>query len=259
MKQIISKNNQSYKELLCLKKNCSKEKHSNIFIEGVRLCKDALSSGAAFVRIIFSKSYYDRSDPDEFKDVTDIYVLEDSLFSKLCSTRNPQGVAAIIKSPVINNLDEITVKADDRFMICESIQDPGNLGSIIRTADAFGFAGIIINSDTVDPFNEKVLRSSMGSIFHIEIIYSMSADDIFLWLRDNGISTYAAHLKGIDLAKDMRFDHPCAIVLGNEGNGITDETTDKCDHLVRIPMKGKAESLNVSVAAAILSYLVSIQ
>ena len=259
MRRIISKNNPKYKELLLNKKNCAKDRNTNIFIEGVRLCKDALFSGVVFNEILISESYQSQFDQAEFKDTTDLIVLDEILFQRLCSTRNPQGIAAIVKSPAIGNLEELSVKAEDRYIICESIQDPGNLGSIIRTADAFGFTGIIITSGTVDPFNEKVLRSSMGSIFHIEVVYSKSMNDLFLWLKNNNISTYAAHLKGADLTKESYFNHPCAIVIGNEGKGLTEEITDRCEHLIRIPMKGEAESLNVSVATVILCYLVSTQ
>ncbi|MHB1485487.1 MAG: TrmH family RNA methyltransferase [Saccharofermentanales bacterium] len=259
MKQIMSKSNPKFKELLSIRGNCGKDRDASVFIEGERLCKEAYISGVVFKEIIIAESYLPHFIAADFPDSAEIITLDDRLFQKLCSTSNPQGIAAIVQSPVIGDFDGLSVDDADKYIICESIQDPGNLGSIIRTADAFGFCGVIMTSDSVDPFNEKVLRSSMGSVFHIRIVCSKSIDEIFSWAGINKVTTYAAHLNGDDLTKDMVFKYPCAIVVGNEGKGLTYEMTGKCDNIVRIPMKGKAESLNVSVASAILCYLMSIQ
>ncbi len=258
MKQIESKENQRFKGLLRIKKSGSKENGARVFIEGFRLCKDALISGVVIETMIFSTSTFSEFGINQFNEVSDVLVLSDNLFNKLCSTKVPQGIAAIVISPVIYYNENFKVNTDDKFIICESVQDPGNFGSIIRSADAFGFSGVIFTSDTVDPFNEKTMRSSMGSVFHINLFCTDDILKTITFLKMNGVSIYAAHLEGTDLSEDFRFTSPFAIIVGNEGNGIKDETSVLCNQLIRIPMTGKAESLNVSNATAIMCYHASI-
>lgn len=259
MKRIDSKENPRFKELLRIRKNSGKDRDAEVFIEGLRLCTDAAVSGVFFETVLISQANESDVDLSSFMDASEVLILAEPLFHKLCSTQNPQGIAAIVKSPVIHKKETIQIRPKDRFLICESIQDPGNFGSIIRTADAFGFTGVIFTKDTVDPFNEKVLRSSMGSIFHVKLICTENILETLSWLKSGGVTSYAAHLRGENLTKNFMFKMPCAVMLGNEGQGIRTETAEHCDRLIRIPMPGKAESLNVSNAAAILSCLVSMQ
>jgi len=259
MKQIESRDNPRFKQLLRTRQHHAKGPDAGVFIEGLRLCKDALLSNVVFETVIVSQDYLSQTDLTLYDKSTEIIILAPSAFEKLCSTCNPQGIAAIVRSPVLFHTKDFTVRPQDKFILCESIQDPGNLGSIIRSADAFGFTGIMFTRDTVDPFNEKVLRSSMGSIFHIQLIQIDTVAETICQLKESGVATYATHLKGDEIAKDWIIRRPCAIVMGNEGQGISEETAKACDHLIRIPMKGNAESLNVSNAAAILCYLASTQ
>lgn len=259
MKHIESKENPALKEIIRIKHQHAKEPGAAIFIEGVRLCMDALQSGVVFEMVIVSQSSITQMDLDPFGEKTEIIVLADHLFDKISSTQNPQGLAAIVRSPVLFHQKDFTIHPQDKFLVCESIQDPGNMGGLIRTADAFGFDGVLYTRDTVDPFNEKALRSSMGSVFHIRLICVESISETVTHLKNAGVTVYATHLKGQDIERNQAFRFPCALVVGNEGQGISEETADCCDELIRIPMKGKAESLNVSNAAAILCYLVSVQ
>lgn len=259
MKQIESKDNPRFKEILRIRQHHAKDPDSGIFIEGLRLCMDALLSNVVFETVIVSRNYLSQMEMALFGETTEIIVMPDFLFEKLCSTDHPQGIAAIVKSPVLFHLKDIDIHPQDKFLLCESIQDPGNLGSIIRSADAFGFTGILFTQDTVDPFNEKVLRSSMGSAFHIRLILMDAILDAISFLKKNGVTTYAAHLEGREISRNWHFQLPCAIVMGNEGQGILEETAKSCDQRIRIPMTGNAESLNVSNAAAILCYLASLQ
>lgn len=259
MKQIESKDNPRFKEIVRIRQLRIKEPNTGVFIEGVRLCTEALLSNVVFETVILSQSHVAQTDLTPFGEAAEILVLTDSLFEKLCATQNPQGVAAIVKSPVLYNQEDLDIQSQDKFLLCESIQDPGNLGGMIRSADAFGFSGILFTRDTVDPFNEKVLRSSMGSIFHIRLICVESIKEALNQMKGHGVTTYATHLKGRDITREWHIQLPCAIVVGNEGQGMREETASYCDHLIRIPMTGRAESLNVSNATAILCYLASIQ
>jgi TrmH family RNA methyltransferase len=126
---------------------------------------------------------------------------------------------------------------------------------MIRTADAFGMTAVIVSPTTCDPYNDKVIRATMGSVWHIPIIRKTMAE-CFEFFENAKIGTLATHLKGSELGNgDLKL--PCAFFIGNEGDGLTDETSSRCSKLVKIPMKGKAESLNAAVAASIIGYELS--
>ena len=134
----------------------------------------------------------------------------------------------------------------------ENTQDPGNLGTIIRMADAFGLTAVIVSPTTCDPYNDKVIRATMGSVWHIPIVRK-TMDECFSFYERENIETIATHLKGNELGNgDLKL--PCAYFIGNEGDGLTDDTSSRCTKLVKIPMKGKAESLNAAVAASVIGY-----
>ncbi len=164
-------------------------------------------------------------------------------------------MALIIKEPSISS--DIPRKADgkDIYVVLENTQDPGNLGTIIRTADAFGLTAVIVSPTTCDPYNDKVIRATMGSVWHIPVVRK-TMDECFEFFDKENIDTLAMHLKGNELGTgDLKL--PCAYFIGNEGDGLTDETTKKCKRLVKIPMKGKAESLNAAVAASLIGFELS--
>ena len=161
----------------------------------------------------------------------------------------------VVKEPELGS--EIPFSGNDDIYLClEGLQDPGNMGTVIRLADAFGFSSVIMVKGTVDPFNEKVLRASMGSVWHVPLRKADSIDDVFKFCNEHGISTLAAHLKG-DLLDEAKINLPCCYFIGNEGNGLSDECSSRCDTMVKIPMQGKAESLNAASAASIIGYILS--
>ena len=140
------------------------------------------------------------------------------------------------------------------LVVLENIQDPGNMGTIIRTAEGAGATGIIMSKETVDIYNPKTIRSTMGSLFRMPFVY---VDDICGTVRElsnRGIRTYAAHLSGENEYYNEDYAGGTAVLIGNEGNGLTEEITSKADRLVKIPMAGKLESLNAAVSAAIILY-----
>ena len=139
------------------------------------------------------------------------------------------------------------------LMILEDLQDPGNMGTILRTAEGAGVTGIILSKNCVDLYNPKVIRSTMGSIYRMPV---MQADllEILPVLKENKIQTYAAHLKGKNWYHEEDYTEGTAFLIGNEGNGLSDELSDSADCLIKIPMEGKVESLNAAMAAGILMY-----
>lgn len=140
------------------------------------------------------------------------------------------------------------------FLLAENLQDPGNLGTLIRTADACNVDYIIISKNSVDIYNPKVLRATAGSIFNIPVIQNVDLDEIFVLFKKHNIKTLATHLHGDKMPYDINLTESIAILVGNEGQGLSDSISKKSDYLVKIPILGKAESLNASVASGVLLY-----
>ena len=253
MQIITSRDNPNVKRIAKLTKREQARKEGLIYLEGTRLCEEALSSGQTAVEVIVSDDKTGWA--EEFTPGITPLVLSKPVFTKISQTVNPQGVAIVVKEPLFK--DEIPFNNDgnDIYVVLENTQDPGNLGTIIRMADAFGFTAVIAGPTTCDPYNDKVIRATMGSVWHIPILRK-TMDECFEFFGKKGIETLAMHLKG-DLLGSGELKLPCAYFIGNEGDGLTDETTGKCDRLVKIPMRGKAESLNAAVAASVIGYELS--
>ena len=201
---------------------------------------------------LFSKSFAEKNIIDFYEEKAPVYILKNEIFNTLSDTMTPQGIMAIVGEKRYNPED--IVKRGDFFIVCEEVKDPGNLGTIIRTADSFGVKGVFLTKDCVDLYSGKVLRSTMGSIFHIPIVQGLETARIMELLKKYDISPIGAHLSGRKTPDAIDLKRPCAILIGNETRGLSDEISASCSDLVKIPMPGKAESLNASVAAAVLMY-----
>ena len=257
MNLITSSQNQVIKEIKALKQKKYREEQNRFFIEGLRFVEEGLNEKADIAAIIQSNTFFESELGKKFNEKNSnpdfpVYIITDKLFLEICETENPQGISAVvgIKSYTIEEI----IKKGKFILILENIQDPGNLGTIIRTADASGVAGIIISKGCVDPYNAKVLRSTMGSIFHVSISCS---EDIILTLKElksMGYKIYATHLKAEQSYFEVDYNGNIAVVIGNEAKGVSETVTDFADFLVKIPMPGKAESLNAAVAAGLLMY-----
>lgn len=250
---ITSRDNPNVKRIAKLTKRSEARKEGVIYLEGTRLCEEALSSGQNAREVIVTEDKI--SWAKEFTPELEPLVLSRDVFTKISQTVNPQGVAVIISEPQIKS--DFPVKGDNKdiYVVLENTQDPGNLGTIIRMADAFGLTAVIVSPTTCDPYNDKVIRATMGSVWHIPVVRK-TMDECFAFFESNNIETVATHLKGNELGSgDLKL--PCAYYIGNEGDGLTDETAGRCTKLVKIPMKGKAESLNAAVAASVIGYELS--
>lgn len=250
---ITSRDNPNVKRIAKLTKRDQAKKEGLIYLEGTRLCEEALASGQKAVEVIVSEDRL--SWAEEFTPGIEPLVISRDVFTKISQTVNPQGVAIVLKEPQLKA--EIPSRGDgkDIYAVLENTQDPGNLGTIIRMADAFGLTAVIVSPTTCDPYNDKVIRATMGSVWHIPVVRK-TMDECFTYFESNGVDTLAMHLKGSELGlSDLRL--PCAYFIGNEGDGLTDATSGRCTKLVKIPMKGKAESLNAAVAASVIGYELS--
>lgn len=230
------------------------KKANEVFIEGLRLCRDAVESGVSINVALINES---AAQPIvdfvlSLSDSVEKYRLPDALFKKLCQTEHPQGVALVCSSLIIRDLEHTPVR-DGLYLIAQAITDPGNLGTLIRIADAFAFDAVIIMEGSVWPMNPKVVRASMGSCFHVPVISGGSLASVLHWLKKANIQLIAADPAG-DPAFDFESGEGAALLIGNEAHGLSPEAQEQADIRVRIPMPGRAESLNAASAAAIMAY-----
>jgi len=196
--------------------------------------------------LIFSEYFKDIKIFDRFK--VKKFIVNEKIKNSISQTESPQGIFAVVK------MKKFSIEfRDKRFVILDRIQDPGNLGTIIRTSDAAGFNTIILDKGSVDPFNPKVVRSSQGSLFHLKII-NFDIKRIIEELKDRGVKILGTSPKGDKVYTDVNIRDRLAIVFGNEAKGIRDEILSMCDETIRIPIYGRAESLNVSVSSGIILY-----
>lgn len=253
MDVITSKDNSKVKYLASLHDAKTARREGVVFVEGVRACEDALGCGVVPTIAIADEAHASWAGKVASDTGCDSLILNEACFKKISQTVHPQGVAIVAKRP--QSVNEITLRGDNKdiFMCLEDIQDPGNLGTMIRIADAFDFGAVLITSKTVDPFNDKVIRASMGSIWRVRVIECKDADQMIDLLHGKNVKILAAELHGSELGK-TKIELPAAYFIGNEGAGLKPETIDKSDIKIKIPMDGKAESLNAASAASIIGF-----
>ena len=182
-------------------------------------------------------------------------------FEKMSDTKSPQGILCIMERYAYDAKEMIACAKQKQeqghkplFLLLEDIQDPGNLGTMIRTAEGAGTDGILMSRGCVDIYNPKTIRATMGSLYRMPFYYGESVEEMIALLKAQGILVYAAHLKGEKYYHEMDFQGGSAFLIGNEGNGLKKETADAADTYLKIPMEGQLESLNAAVAAALLLY-----
>lgn len=257
MNYISSNKNPIIKNAKSLKNKKHREAKNMYFIEGIRFVEEALKEHVKIDKIFVSeKLEYINGGKEILKTIdgmkNEYFILSHKLFKEISDTDNPQGILAQIEMKKYS-LDDM-INKDNFFVVLDSIQDPGNMGTIIRTADAAGATGLILSGGCVDVYNPKVLRSTMGSIFHIPIYNS---DDILKdlnYIKEKKIILCAAHLEGKTAYYNLDHASDIAVIIGNEAKGISDDIKDISNILVKIPMLGRAESLNASVAAGLLMF-----
>lgn len=246
VKKLLSSQNSYLKKVAKLKTRKYREEFGLFLVEGLRACGEVVSSDFLVESVIMTEDFFEAHGQD-FQSLSCI-VTTDSILASLCDTKTPQGVLAVVQMPKVRAMDK------NRYIYCDTIQDPGNAGTIIRSADAFGFDGVIFSAGCVDVFSPKVIRATMGSVFHIDI---MTEADIasLTEAKQAGFFVTASALHGasVDVQKMMRKNKQI-FVVGNEGNGVSDAVLSLSDEIVHIPMQGAAESLNAGVAASILMY-----
>ncbi|WP_186576206.1 TrmH family RNA methyltransferase [Aquibacillus kalidii] len=244
---ITSVQNAKVKHWNKLKKRKEREASQQFFIEGHHLVQEAFQSDWHVQEVILEEGT-DR--PDWLHSSATITYVSDNVFKSITDTRTPQGIAAIV------GMQKPTWVDFKKILLIDAIQDPGNLGTIIRTADAAGFEGVVLGEGTVDLYNDKVIRATQGSIFHIAIFHNNLLDFVPT-LKTEGYQVWASTLEGAVPFHQVAIPEKVALILGNEGSGIEESLVEYSSERVNIPIYGQAESLNVSVAAGVLIYYVA--
>lgn len=254
---ITSTSNPQVKRLLQLQKKSKARTEENVFVvEGLRMFVEVPDERVE--KVYLSEAFYNKKKQELNLKNFPVEILSDSVFSHVSDTKTPQGILCIVKQKEYN-LNEILNVKNPHFIVLDNLQDPGNLGTIVRTAEGAGVDAIFMSKDCVDIYNPKTIRSTMGSIYRMPIIYIEDIPALLDEFRQRGIQSYAAHLDGKNSYDKEDYECGTAILIGNEGNGLRDEVAKKADVWVQIPMYGQVESLNAAIAASILMFEVSRQ
>ena len=240
IKSITSKDNPLIKELQKLKSKKGRVKSGEFILDGYRIVKHAIESKVSISKIIVESSFLEHHTIEYDGEIVSVPM---SLFKLLVETETPQGILAVVK------MSEKTI-TEGPVLYLDHVQDPGNLGTLIRTADAAGFKGVMLSTGCTDPYSQKSLRSSMGSILSIPVIVNQSLEDLVCL----DYKLYGAALEGGEPYKNLSYEKNMVLIIGNEGNGISDSILEAVDKRVFIPMHGDVESLNASIAGGILMF-----
>ena len=252
---IQSKDNKTIKHIISLQQRKYRQKFGEYTVEGIRAVTDIGKKD--FLRsILIRESKRSELEPLVQKGftVSSVYVVQDPIFDKIEHAVNGQGIIGIAKK-CVNDLHSLIVE-DGLYVALDGVQDPGNLGTIIRTAVAAGAKGIFLLKGTVDPYNEKCVRSTMSALCNIPIFEDVTVSEFYDFIKDNTIKTYVTSLENAKPYHTISYSKRTMIILGNEGNGVSREIIEMCDQAITIPMYGDIESLNVSIAAALCMYKV---
>lgn len=254
MQVISSKDNELIKHIKKLKDKKYRDESNEYIIEGVKLIEEAVKENAKIKKIIIcedtTRTYEIPTNIMlEIAKYECVYVT-DKIFNSITQVTNPQGIMAIIEK---NSNDAEIDFTQDIIVALDDVQDPGNLGTILRTVDSIGLNQIIVSKETADAFNPKVVRSTMGAIFRVKIIETEDLKETIKIIKKHHFKLMVTSLQTRNSIYDIEFKKKI-IVIGNEANGVSKEIQDMADEKAKIPMLGKTESLNASVAAGIVMY-----
>ena len=240
---ITSRDNNTIKEIIKLKDK--KYRKDSFIIEGIKPIEEAIKENAIIEKIVKVEG----ATFDVKIDGIDIIEVPQKLFNEMTDVETPQGILAVVKKTNSNTIDY----SADFILVLDNIQDPGNLGTIIRTADSAYLRQILVSKGTADPYSPKVIRSTMGSIFRVNIIESDNLEASIDELKNNGFQVVTTSLQTDNNAFELDYMKK-AVIIGNEANGVEENIANKSDIKVKIPMLGKTESLNAAVSASIMVY-----
>jgi len=250
---ITSLSNQKVKDLVKLRE-ARFSRQSNLFIiEGFREVSLALEAKVLIKELYICRDFLDRSKQEKLlKQKNKLFEVSPRVYEKIAYGKRREGLIAIGQRPE-HKLSDIKLSATPLLVVAEGIQKPGNLGAILRTIDASAVDGLVVADPGIDLYNRHLIRSSLGTVFNRPPVTATSKE-ILNWLKKNNITIVCAHPEGSSVYTSVDFRKPTALVVGSEEKGVSDFWRDQAEALVAIPMRGKADSLNVSVATAVLVF-----
>jgi len=254
MDKITSIKNDKIKNLRKLYQKKYRKQKGQFILEGLRLTRGSYNAGANLDTIYITKDFYNNLIKDEaflINNQDKIVFVSNKLIKEVADTENPQDIITVVNEP---NFNEKQVLSKEYILILDQVQDPGNMGTIIRTAVAAGFQSLIITKGSVDVFNLKVLRSTMGAIYSIPFIKDVDLDKLKTMLNNKKQYIYAADLNTEQYYNELKYKRPLSLIIGNEAHGIREELLDLANQKVKIPIRGDIESLNAAVAAGLIMY-----
>jgi len=247
---ITSRTNDKIKYIEKLKQKSSFRREEGCFIvEGIRMVRE-VPEDLRRELYLTEKALADH--PELSRWCGAVETVSDSVMEKLADTKTPQGMLAVVKIPE-NGSEGDGDEKTPLYLVLDGVQDPGNVGTIIRTAEAVGATAVLLSRTSADPFSPKVVRSTMGTIFRVRVEISDDLPDTLRGLKKEGVRIFGTHLSGTEFY-DADLTCPLAFLIGNEGNGLTDEVAKEADSLLRIPMEGQVESLNAAVSGSVVAY-----
>ncbi len=257
---ITSRTNGQIKNVRKLLDSSKARKEQGLFvIEGSKMVSELPSSFAEHIFVSDSYMKEKKIGEEELaKKYNAFDIVSDEVFKSISDTVTPQGILALVNMSALKRAKDIKYKQDagcdkQTVLILDGIQDPGNLGTMIRTSEAAGVKAVILSKDCADIYNPKTIRSTMGSIFRVPT-YTCDCVTKIKELKSEGFSVYAAALDGAVAFDEVQYAKKSAIVIGNEANGISKEVLENADAKIKIPMEGKVESLNAAISGALLMY-----
>lgn len=251
---ISSTSNQQMKTIVQLNKKAKARRELRAFVvEGIKMFRE--TPDRLLQRVYVSEQFLKEEANHALlaEKGVDYELVSDSVFAHISDTNTPQGILAIVQMPEYS-FSDLLRGAHTRLLVLEDIQDPGNLGTMFRTGEGAGLTGIIMSRETVDLFSPKTVRATMGSIYRVPFYVADDLQETILRLRQAGVHSYAAHLRGEKYYDRLDLTGATAFLIGNEGNGLKRETANLADAYLKIPMEGELESLNAAIAAGILMY-----
>jgi TrmH family RNA methyltransferase len=253
---IESQDNKRYKSIKSLAMKKYRDREGAYLVEGEKVIREAIAAGL-LETLLFREGYEDAGGlADMSGGNVETLVIRAALFDRLKNTETAQGVAGVIKKREISREAFMKSVEDEeaKLIILDSLQDPGNVGTILRTANGAGYAGAVLTKGTADIYSPKVLRSASGAVMRMPVISGLDAHEIVDMLRRNGFTIYGTGPRAELSYSEVSYTGRTALVIGNEGRGMSEEFTDACDVNISIPMKRETESLNAAVAAGIIIY-----
>ena len=244
MEYITSLKNPKIQTWKSLKDRKGRRETGCFLVEGRKMVEEAIASAFSVEAVLVDA---DRQAEFVLPDGVYTVTMPSHVLAAVCDTKTPQGIAAVVRL-------QDTPVTGSRLVALDGVQDPGNVGTIIRTADAAGFEGVLLSGQCADVFSPKVLRATMGSIFRMGVRVTEDLPGLLSSLRDEGFSIISSQLDGTPFYDMASAGERYALVIGSEGNGVTDEVKALATHRVKLPMRGGAESLNAAVAAGIMMY-----